>query len=125
MNLNLLIAVPALTLLGILLANGKMARMVALTGAFVQLSAALFMLFSYMDLNDVSHLAFEESHIWFAQWNINYHIGVDAISIAMILLTSIVLVAGGLVSWNIENKPKEFFFLLVMIAPGAFGLFIS
>ena len=92
---------------------------------FVQLSAALFMLFSYMDLNDVSHLAFEESHIWFAQWNINYHIGVDAISIAMILLTSIVLVAGVLVSWNIENKPKEFFFLLVMLASGAFGFFIS
>jgi NADH-quinone oxidoreductase subunit M len=125
MNLNLLILIPALTLLGILFVNGKIARVIALAGAFVQLSAALFMLFSYMRLNDVSHLAFEESHVWFAQWNINYHIGVDAISIAMILLTSVVLVAGVLVSWNIENKPKDFFFLLVMLATGAFGFFIS
>jgi len=125
MNLNLLILIPALTLLGILLANGKMSRVIALGGSFAQLGAALFMLFSYMKSNDASHLAFEESHVWFAQWNINYHIGVDAISIAMILLTSVVLVAGVLVSWNVENKPKEFFFLLVLLATGAFGFFIS
>lgn len=125
MNLNLLILIPALTLLSILLASGKMARVIALVGSFVQLGAALFMLFSYMKSNDSSHLAFEESHVWFAQWDINYHIGVDAISIAMILLTSVVLVAGVLVSWTMENKPKEFFFLLVMLATGAFGFFIS
>src|SRR5689334_8481550 len=104
MNLSLLILIPALTLFGILFAGGKMARVVALAGAVAQLSAALFMLLSYMRLNDAGYLAFEESHVWFVQWNINYHIGVDAISIAMILLTSVVLVAGVLVSWNIENK---------------------
>ncbi|TAL60480.1 MAG: NADH-quinone oxidoreductase subunit M [Bacteroidetes bacterium] len=125
MNLSLLIAIPTLTLISILFVNGKMARVAALAGSFVQLGTALFMLFSYMNLNDVSHLAFEESHVWFAQWNINYHIGVDAISIAMIMLTSVVLVAGVLVSWNIEDKTKEFFFLLVMLATGAFGFFIS
>lgn len=125
MNLNLLILIPALTLLGILLANAKLSRVIALMGSFVQLGAALLMLFSYMKSDNPAHLAFEESHVWFAQWNINYHIGVDAISIAMILLTSVVLVAGVLVSWNVENKPKEFFFLLVMLATGAFGFFIS
>jgi NADH-quinone oxidoreductase subunit M len=125
MNLSLLILIPILTLLGILFVNGKMARVVALLGAFVQLIVALFMLFSYMKLNDASRLAFEETHVWFAQWNINYHIGVDAISIAMILLTSVVLVAGVLVSWNVERQSKEFFFLLVLLAIGAFGFFIS
>jgi NADH-quinone oxidoreductase subunit M len=125
MNLSLLLLIPILTLLSILFVNGKTARVVALLGAFVQLSVALFMLFSYMKTNDVSHLAFEEIHVWFAQWNINYHIGVDAISIAMILLTSVVLVAGVLVSWNVEKQSKEFFFLLVMLATGAFGFFIS
>jgi len=125
MNLNVLILIPALTLLGILLANAKMARVVALAGSFAQLGAGLFMLFVYRGLNDAGHLAFEENHVWFAQWNINYHIGVDAISIAMILLTSVVLVAGVLVSWNVEKQSKEFFFLLVMLAAGAFGFFIS
>ncbi len=136
MNLSLLILIPFLTVLAILLVkDGKMARVIALAGSFAQLAAALFMLFSYMKLHDGSRLAFEESHVWFAQWNINYHIGVDAISIAMVLLTSVVLVAGVLVSWNIEKsttsdpssggQPKEFFILLLLLATGAFGFFIS
>ena len=125
MNLSLLILIPALTLLFILFVNGKTARIAALIGSFTQLGAALLFLFSYMKMGDSSRLAFEESHVWFAQWNINYHIGIDGISLAMILLTSVVLVAGVLVSWNMEDKPKEFFFLLVMLATGAFGFFIS
>lgn len=125
MNLNLLILIPALTMLGILLANAKMARVIALGGAFAQLGSALALLYAYLGVNDASRLAFEESHVWFSNWNINYHIGVDAISIAMIMLTSVVLVAGVLVSWNMEKQTKEFFFLLVMLATGAFGFFIS
>lgn len=125
MNLSLLILVPVLTLLGILLAKGGMARVVALVGSFIQLTLALYLLYAYLDLQDMPPLAFEETHVWFAQWNINYHIGIDGISLAMILLTSVVLVAGVLVSWNMETQPKEFFFLLVMLASGAFGFFIS
>lgn len=125
MNLNLLILIPALTMLGILLAPARSARVIALSGAFAQLGQVVGMFFFYMGNQDASHLAFEESHAWFAHWNINYHIGVDAISIAMIMLTSVVLVAGVLVSWNMEKQQKEFFFLLVMLATGAFGFFIS
>jgi NADH-quinone oxidoreductase subunit M len=128
MNLSLLILIPALTLLGILFAKGNMARVVAFIGSLLQLGFALFLLYSYMaerNAGNVSALLFESNHVWFAQWNINYHIGIDGISIAMILLTSVVLVAGVLVSWNIEYQPKEFFFLLVMLATGAYGFFIS
>lgn len=128
MNLSLLILIPALTLIGILLANSKMARVIAFCGSLLQLGSVLFLLISYMNersAGNAAALAFEESHVWFSGWNINYHIGIDAISVAMILLTSIVLVAGILVSWNVEKQPKEFFFLLVMLAAGAFGFFIS
>ncbi|MFI5163667.1 MAG: NuoM family protein [Bacteroidia bacterium] len=128
MNLSLLILIPALTLLGILLAKGNMARVVALSGSFAQLGLALFLLYAYIterSTGNASAVLFENSCVWFAQWNINYHIAVDGISIAMILLTSVVLISGVLVSWNIEKQPKEFFFLLVMLAMGAFGFFIS
>ncbi len=125
MNLSLFILVPVLTLLGILLAKANLARIIALAGSFAQLGLAIGLLFSYLALPETSHLAFEETHVWFAQWNINYHIGIDGISLAMILLTSVVLVAGVLVSWNMETQPKEFFFLLVMLATGAYGFFIS
>jgi NADH-quinone oxidoreductase subunit M len=50
---------------------------------------------------------------------------VDGISIAMILLTASVVVAGILVSWTMEKLSKEFFFLLVLLSMGAYGFFIS
>src|SRR5436189_2059017 len=43
----------------------------------------------------------------------------------MILLTAFVVIAGVLVSWNIENMTKEFYFLLLLLAVGAYGFFIS
>ncbi|MBI4945260.1 MAG: NADH-quinone oxidoreductase subunit M [Bacteroidetes bacterium] len=128
MNLSFFILIPLLTLIGIMLVNGKTARVVAFVGSLLQLGLAIFLLFAYMQergTGNVSSVLFEETHPWFSQWNINYHIGVDGISIAMILLTSVVLVGGVLVSWKMEYQPKEFFFLLVLLATGAFGFFIS
>jgi NADH-quinone oxidoreductase subunit M len=57
--------------------------------------------------------------------NINYHVGVDGISIAMILLTAFVVIAGVLVSWKMEKLSKEFFFLLIFLSLGAYGFFIA
>lgn len=70
-------------------------------------------------------MLFEQNYPLFASWNINFHLGVDGISVAMILLTSFVLIAGVLVSWNIEKMTKEFYFLLILLALGAYGFFIS
>jgi NADH-quinone oxidoreductase subunit M len=57
--------------------------------------------------------------------NIEYFVGVDGISVAMILLTSFVVMAGILVSWKMEKLSKEFFFLLLFLSAGAYGFFIS
>jgi NADH-quinone oxidoreductase subunit M len=56
---------------------------------------------------------------------ISFHIGVDGISIAMILLTALVVMAGVLVSFTMETLYKEFFFLLMLLSLGAYGFFIS
>ena len=43
----------------------------------------------------------------------------------MILLTAFVVIAGVLVSWNMEKMTKEFYFLLILLSVGAYGFFIS
>src|SRR4029077_20896386 len=53
------------------------------------------------------------------------HIGVDGIAVSMILLTSFVVLAGGLVSWSMETMNKEVFFLFLLFSAGAYGFFIS
>ncbi|MEN9686138.1 MAG: hypothetical protein RLZZ28_1924 [Bacteroidota bacterium] len=129
MNLSLLILLPLITAILILFCNGlKQVRTVALAGAVLQLVLTLFLLGAYWkERNGTGHapMLFESDTVWFDALNIHYHIGVDGISIAMMLLTASVVVAGILVSWTMEKLSKEFFFLLVLLSMGAYGFFIS
>lgn len=129
MNLNVLIILPFLTAMFILFSKDlKQIRMMAFMGAALQLVLGGFLLYVYCDARsagDTSQFLFEQSFAWYPSLNINYHIGVDGISIAMILLTASVVLAGVLVSWNESRMSKEFFLLLTFLALGAYGFFIS
>jgi len=70
-------------------------------------------------------MLFELQYTWFPAWNINFHLGVDGISVAMVLLTAFVVIAGVLVSWKVEKMTKEYYFLLILLGMGAYGFFIS
>jgi len=129
MNLSLLIIIPLITALLIFPIKGlKQVRLVSLLGAAVQLALAFVLLYFYWTERangNTSIMLFEKSYAWYSPLNINYHVGVDGISIAMILLTAFVVAAGVLVSWNVEKLSKEFFFLLMFLSVGAYGFFIS
>ena len=129
MNLSLLIIVPLLTALSLLGCKDlKQIRMASFIGASLQLALGLFLLFQYLGERKSGNQAtmlFEYSYTWFKPLNINYHVGVDGISIAMILLTALVVLSGVLVSWKTDKLSKEFFFLLVFLSAGAYGFFIS
>src|SRR5258705_2542551 len=129
MNLSLLILVPLITAVGILLVKGlKQVRTVALLGSAAQLILAFVLFYFYKEKRaggDASNFLFENNYTWYAPLNLNYHIGVDGISVDMILLTAFVVIAGVLVSWKMEKMSKEFFFLLIFLSLGAYGFFIS
>ncbi|MFM2440013.1 MAG: hypothetical protein RLZ16_1012 [Bacteroidota bacterium] len=129
MNLSLLILLPLVTALAILFSKGlKQIRVIGLAGSIAQLGLAGWILKLYMNErsngNTTAYL-FESNYSWFKALHINYHIGIDGISLAMILLTSFIVVAGILVSWTMEQLSKEYFFLLVLLSLGAYGFFIS
>ncbi|HEY6503294.1 MAG TPA: NADH-quinone oxidoreductase subunit M [Chitinophagaceae bacterium] len=129
MNLFLLIGIPLLTAVAVLLSrNPQQVRWISLAGSLVQLILSFVLFFAFRDeraAGNTSQMLFEQNYPLFSAWHINFHLGVDGISVAMILLTSFVLVAGVLVSWNIEKMTKEFYFLLILLALGAYGFFIS
>ena len=129
MNLSLLILIPLLTAFAILFCRGlRQVRTVSLIGSVVQLALSVMLLIAYSKERATGNgamMLFESDFVWFAPLNIHYHIGVDGISIAMILLTAFVVVAGVLVSWVTKMMSKEFFFLLILLSVGAYGFFIS
>jgi len=128
MNLSFLIFLPLVTAIMILVVKGlKQVRAIALFGSILQLLLVFELLFQYLKerAHNTTQMLFQYDYIWFAPLNIHYHVGVDGISVAMMLLTAFVVVAGVLVSWTQETLNKEFFFLLVFLSMGAYGFFIS
>jgi len=129
MNLSLLILVPLITAITVLLVrNQQQVKWVSFIGASIQVMICLFLLVYYrneMAAGNTAQMLFQQNHEWFPALHIAFHVGVDGISVAMVLLTSFVVLAGVLVSWNIEKMTKEFYFLLHLLAVGAYGFFIS
>jgi len=68
---------------------------------------------------------FEEQYQWLPALGISYHIGVDGISAPLVMLTGIVIFTGVIISQRIEERKREFFTFLFILATGVFGVFVS
>lgn len=122
MNLTSLILIPFITALLILMVKGiQQIRIVGLTGALAQLGLAGWLLKLFLSERAAGNKAtylFESNQTWFKALNINYHIGIDGIALAMILLSAVIVVAGILVSWSMDKLSKEYFFFIGFIKHG-------
>ncbi len=127
--LTLFVVIPVLTVLALIFSKGiKQHRVVALIGFIIQTLMSFNLIYQYLHEraagnNDV--MVFTKDVMWFAPMNIHYAIGVDGISVLMILLTSIIVLTGIFISWKVDDLPKEFFISLIVLASGVYGFFIS
>jgi len=129
MNLSLLVIVPLITVILLLFSRERNTiRWLSLAGTTAQLLLSFVLLALYWKQRAAGNTApmlFGYRHTWFSALNIEYHVGVDGISVAMILLTALVMIGAVLVSWEIQPMRKEFFILLLLLSAGAYGFFIS
>ena len=56
---------------------------------------------------------------------ISYELGVDGISLLMVLLTSVIIFAGVFASWTVAVRSQEFYALLLALVTGVYGVFVS
>ena len=68
---------------------------------------------------------FEQQVPWVDALGISYHVGVDGINIGLILMGAIVAFAAACVSWEIKEREKEFYILLLVMTGGILGAFAS
>src|SRR5210317_902277 len=126
--LSLLIIVPIVTILALVFAKGlKQARVVSMIGSIIQLGMTINLVFAYIQekAHNTDIMVFTRDLVWFEPFNIHYSIGVDGISVALLVLTSIVVLAGVFISWKMRELPKEFFISLIVLSIGVYGFFIS
>lgn len=62
---------------------------------------------------------------WIKQFNIYYSLGVDGISLPMIILTGLLFFICTLSSWTVEKSVKAYFGLILMLQASVFGVFLS
>src|SRR3989304_8116090 len=68
---------------------------------------------------------FQERVDWLPALGISYFVGVDGISLPLVFLSGLVIVSGVLVSWNVHDRPREFFSFLMFLAASVLGVFCS
>ena len=62
---------------------------------------------------------------WIRGLGFEYHLAADGISLTMCLVTGLTAVSAVLFSWDVEERPNEFFFWLLLVVGGSYGVFLS
>lgn len=121
--------IPVITVILILASrNNKQVKLVSAGGMGLQLLYSIFVLFEYIKERSTGNneeMLFMESYKWFDSFNIFFSLGIDGISVSLVVLTAIVTFTGVLATWGLEFRVKEFFISLIVLSTGVYGFFIS
>src|SRR5512133_2944308 len=110
-------------------------RGIALATAAIDLLLSGWVYLQYL-LGHLTGYQFVETYNWLPALGISLKFGVDGISAPLVLLTGIVMFTGVLISWGdydekhhlsagMQDRPREFFSFLCLLAGGVFGVFVS
>jgi NADH-quinone oxidoreductase subunit M len=101
----------------------KAVRWTALAAGLLALALSVWVYVTYD--KGAAGYQFLEKYDWMPMLGISLHFGVDGMSAPLVLLTGVVMVTGVMISWGIEDRPREFFAFLFILASGVFGVFAS
>ena len=126
--LSLFVLIPLLMLLGLWLAKGiKGVRTVMVVGSSALLVLAGYLTLIYLsdrEAGSTAEMLYTASVDWITPLHICYSVGVDGISVAMLLLSSIIVFTGTFASWKLQPLTKEYFLWFTLLSLGVFGFFI-
>src|SRR5580765_1057617 len=98
-------------------------RAVAIASTFVSALLA-WKVFLQFDLAKQG-FQFVQKAPWVDALGLSYYVGVDGINVGLVLMAAVVAFAAACVSWEIKDRQKEFYILLLLMAGGILGAFAS
>jgi len=105
----------------------KKENIIRITGLIISLGAFIVSLLMYFNFDpSINGFQFFHKQSWIDNLNISYEVGVDGISLLMVLLTTFITTLTLISSWNaISKKVKEFTFFMLLLELGMLGVFVS
>jgi NADH-quinone oxidoreductase subunit M len=92
----------------------------------IPLILALYLFITFdRSLSAAGIIQFEEKYLWIAPLNAHYHLGVDGLSMPLVLLTAFLGFLAVLISWKIHQRPREYFAWLLLLETSIIGVFAS
>ena len=126
--LSLFVLIPVLMLLGLWLSrNLNQVRGVMVAGSSCLLLLSIWLTVAFIQARNAGNtdvMLFTYSTPWFRPLNIAYSVGVDGISVVMLLLSSIIVFTGTFASWQLKPLTKEYFLWFTLLSTGVYGFFI-
>ena len=126
--LTLFVVIPVLMLLGLWFSkNLAQVRGVMVAGASALLVLAIWLTVTFIQMRHAGNtdpMLFTYSVAWFPSLHIAYSVGVDGISVVMLLLSAIIVFTGTFASWQAMSNHKEYFLWFTLLSTGVFGFFI-
>lgn len=127
--LSLFPLIPLVMMLGLWISkNTRQIHAVMVAGSSALLALAIYLVFHYLGLREAGAtdaMLLTDSVVWYAPLNIHYAVGVDGISVAMLLLSAIIVFTGTFASWQMKSDVKAYFLWFCLLSVGVFGFFIT
>jgi len=124
--LSLILFTPVLAALVIVLLPREqetLIRWVAFLLSFIPLIFTLYLWFNFNP--DQPGFQYQERVVWYAPIHSDYHVGVDGISLTMVLLTTLLTPLAILASFSIKDQVKSYMILFFLLEMGMLGVFLS
>jgi NADH-quinone oxidoreductase subunit M len=124
--LTLITFIPLIGMLLILMFPRQLSsgyKWIAATATLAQLIIAAW-LYAHFDTT-VTSIQFSERHSWIGAYHIYYFLGVDGISISMVLLTALICFVSVFASFSIKEGEKGYYALLMLLDTGMMGVFVA
>ncbi|MGH7530815.1 MAG: complex I subunit 4 family protein [Gemmatimonadales bacterium] len=121
--LTALLAWPLVAGLLVLLVPARLAKSVAFVASVVEFALSLPLWWTFVPERGMQLVA---DHAWISAWGIRYTVGVDGISLFLVLLTTFLMPLSVLGSWTyVTKREPAFYALLLVLTTGMIGVFIA
>ena len=105
--------------------NKTLVRRIALLLGLIPFIFTLIAWFGFASAPEAGGFRFQEQVEWYSAINSSYHVGVDGLSLSMVLLTTLLAPLAILASFSVEEKVKAYMFLFLALETGMLGVFLS
>jgi NAD(P)H-quinone oxidoreductase subunit 4 len=104
--------------------DGRTIRLYALSVGLTNFTLMVYEFWEHYNFND-TEIQLPETYSWLPQLGLNWSVGIDGLSMPLVLLSGLITTLAILASWKVDHKPKLYYFLVLVLYSAQIGVFVA